>query len=379
MNNISCAIIDSRRELDNLARKLAGQTCVGVDLEADSMYHFKEKVCLIQIAAENVSAVIDPLAVKDLVALKPIFRRRDIQKIFHGADYDIRSLFRDFQITIDNLFDTELACRFLGFGETGLDAVVKKKFGVVLNKKYQRKDWSRRPLPAEMIAYAAQDARFLVPLASWLKTELEQKRRLSWVTEECEHLSRVRANDFNSQPLYLHFKGAGNLDRRSLAVLEALLQLRREMADKKDRPLFRIIGSRSLLELALAKPANLTQLEQSGALSKKQIGMYGQDVLAAIQTSGKIAAKELPVYPRKKAPRISPAVAGRIRILKDWRDARAQALGINPALLCTKALMTAIAVQKPSKVSDLVKIKELKRWQRKEFGREIVAVLKQVR
>lgn len=379
MNNIPCAIIDSRRELDNLARKLAGRTCVGVDLEADSMYHFKEKVCLIQIAAENVNAVIDPLAFDDLSALKPIFKRRDIQKIFHGADYDIRSLFRDFQLTIDNLFDTELACRFLGFGETGLDAVVKKRFGVVLDKKYQRKDWSRRPLPAEMIAYAAQDARFLVPLADWLKTELEQKRRLNWVTEECEHLSKVRANDFNNQPLYLHFKGAGNLDRKSLAVLEALLQLRREAARKKDRPLFRIIGSRSLLELALAKPANLTQLEQSGALSRKQIGMYGQDVLAAIQAAGKTAFKELPVYPRKKAPRIPAAVAGRIRVLKDWRDERAQALGINPALLCTKALMTAIAVQKPSKVSDLIRIKELRRWQRKEFGREIVAVLKQVR
>ena len=218
-----------------------------------------------------------------------------------------------------------------------------------------------------------------MPLADWLKTELEQKRRLNWVTEECEHLSKVRANDFNNQPLYLHFKGAGNMDRKSLAVLEALLQLRREAARKKDRPLFRIIGSRSLLELALAKPANLTQLEQSGALSRKQIGMYGQDVLAAIQAAGKTAFKELPVYPRKKAPRIPAAVAGRIRVLKDWRDERAQALGINPALLCTKALMTAIAVQKPSKVSDLIRIKELRRWQRKEFGREIVAVLKQVR
>ena len=379
MSNISCSIIDSRRELNNLARKLENRTSVGVDLEADSMYHFKEKVCLIQIAAENVNAVIDPLAIDDLSALKPVFKRRDIQKVFHGADYDVRSLFRDFRISVHNLFDTELACRFLGFEETGLDAVVKKRFGVVLDKKYQRKDWSRRPLPVEMITYAAQDARFLVPMAQWLKGELKQKGRLDWVYEECEHLSRVRANNFDNHPLFLHFKGAGSLDQKTLAVLEALLQFRRQTARKKDKPLFRIIGNRSLLALAVDKPANLKQLEQTGILSKKQIGMYGPDVLAAIEAARKIAPKELPVYPRKKAPRIPAAVAGRIRILRDWRDDRAKKMTINPALLCTKALMTTLAVQKPLKVSDLAKVNDLKRWQRKEFGREVVAMLKQVR
>jgi len=157
------------------------------------------------------------------------------------------------------------------------------------------------------------------------------------------------------------------------------LQLRRRIARKKDRPLFRIVGSQSLLALALAKPVNMKQLERNGALSRKQIGMYGSDVLAAIQQAGKIAARQLPVYPRKKAPRIPAAVAGRIRALRDWRDERAQALGINPALLCTKALMTTLAVQRPLKVSDLAGIKELKRWQRKEFGPQMIAVLKQVR
>jgi len=119
MKNISCEIIESSLALNQLARRLDNQPCMGVDLEADSMFHFKEKVCLIQIAAENVNVVIDPLAVNDLSALKPVFKRRSIQKVFHGADYDVRSLFRDFQITINNLFDTELACRFLGFEETG--------------------------------------------------------------------------------------------------------------------------------------------------------------------------------------------------------------------------------------------------------------------
>ena len=369
-------IINTRNEPENFVRTIENEKAVGVDLEADSMYHFKEKVCLIQMAATNINVVIDPLVVKDLSPLKPIFKRSDICKIFHGADYDVRSLYRDFRITIHNLFDTELASRFLGVPETGLEAVLKKKFAVTLDKKFQRKDWSRRPLPPDMIAYAAEDARYLLPLAQGLKAELDERNRLGWVYEECEYLSRVRPITVNDQPLYMNFKGAGKLDSRSLAVLENLLGFRREVARRKDKPLFRIFGNRSLMELAGKKPLNLKQLEKTRALSSRQISMYGREMLAAIQGAMNLPAKELPVYPRKKSPRISLAVAGRVKALRTWRDKQAQKLAIDPALICNKALMSTIAVQRPLNLSELAAIKEMKNWQKKEFGRDIVGVLK---
>ena len=374
--DITYKMINTRNELENFVRTIENETAVGVDLEADSMYHFKEKVCLIQMAATNVNVVIDPLAVKDLSALKPIFKRNDICKIFHGADYDVRSLYRDFRITIHNLFDTELASRFLGIPESGLEAVLKKKFAVTLDKKFQRKDWSRRPLPPDMIAYAAEDARYLVPLAQGLKAELDEKNRLGWVYEECEYLSKVRPSTANNQPLYMNFKGAGKLDSRSLAVLEALLHFRREVARRKDKPLFRIFGNRSLLELAGKKPLNSKQLEKTGALSARQISMYGREILTAIQGAMNLAAEELPVYPRKKSRRVSLAVAARVKALRKWRDKQVQKLSIDPALICTKALMSTIAVQRPLKLAELAAIKEMKNWQRKEFGHDIVKVLR---
>jgi len=174
-------IIDTFDALANLVAMIENDKIIGVDLEADSMYHFKEKVCLIQIASRGINAVIDPLMIQDLSPLKPLFKKAEIQKIFHGADYDVRSLYRDFRITINNLFDTELASRFLGYSETSLEAVLKNKFEVVLDKKYQRKDWSKRPLPQDMISYAAKDVRYLLPLAESLSTELENKSRLRWV------------------------------------------------------------------------------------------------------------------------------------------------------------------------------------------------------
>ena len=375
-NDIGYNIIENSSQLAHLVSKIENETAIGVDLEADSMYHFKEKVCLIQMATANINVVIDPLVIKDLSALKPIFKRKDIQKIFHGADYDVRSLFRDFKIKINNLFDTELASRFLGSPETGLEAVLKKKFAVSLDKKYQRKDWSKRPLPREMVAYAAEDARYLLPLAQDLATELTAKGRLSWVHEECQILSNVRPNTNDVQPLYVNFKGAGKLDPRSLAFLEALLQCRQEIARKKDRPLFRIIGSRSLLDLANTRPINLKQLEKTGALSPKQIGMYGRQVLVAMNSAIKIAPKDLPVYPRRKALRVPAAAAERVKYLRKWRDRQAKKLSIDPSLILTKLLISTLAVQRPLKLTDLSRIKEIKKWQIREFGEEILEVLR---
>jgi ribonuclease D len=372
-------IIDTFDALENLVEIIGNEKTIGVDLEADSMYHFKEKVCLIQIASRGINAVIDPLMVQDLSPLKPLFKKPEIQKIFHGADYDVRSLYRDFHITINNLFDTELASRFLGYSETSLEAVLKNKFDVSLDKKYQRKDWSKRPLPQDMIAYAAKDVRYLLPLAESLSTELKSKSRLGWVREECENLSRVRPHTDNTEPLYMHFKGAGRLDSRSLAVLESLLQYRRKIAQKKDVPLFRIFSSRAMLELTEKKPLALQQLEDAEIFSPLQIKMYGRKVIQAIKAAMKIAPKKLPVYPRKKSPRVPLVVADRVKALKQWRDEQAARLEVDPALVCTKSLISTIALQKPRRISDLDAIQELKNWQRKEFGRDIVQLMNQLR
>ena len=192
-------------------------------------------------------------------------------------------------------------------------------------------------------------------------------------------MSKVRPNTNNSGPLYIHFKGAGKLDPRSLAVLESLLQYRRQVARQKDKPLFRIFGNRSLLKLAEKQPLTLTQLEKTGALSSRQTSMYGRKVIAAIKEAMQIANEKLPEYPRRKSPRVPLVVAGRVKALRDWRDKLVGRLGIDPALVCTKSLMTAIAIQKPRKMSDFTTIKEMKNWQKKEFGRDILQVMKQVR
>jgi ribonuclease D len=369
-------IIDNAIDLKEIARSLEEEKAVAVDLEADSMYHYKEKVCLIQIATEKTSAVVDPLAIKDLTPLKPIFSNPDIRKIFHGADYDVRSLYRDFKIRINNLFDTELACRFIGIKETGLQAVLKTFFNVNIDKKYQKKDWSKRPLPKEMMAYASKDVIYLLPLARMLVHKLKQIDRITWVHEECEGLSNVRPVLSNDGPLFMKFKGAGRLKSRSLAVLEALLQFRKRIAEKKDRPFFKIIGNESIMKIATARPVTLRRLKNIKALSNRQISMYGGDLINVVANTLKIPENELPVFPSNKPPVLPNGVPAKIKALKSWRTSKASVLGLDPGILCNNALITAIAVKNPCDEKALETVEGMKNWQKQTLGADIIRVLK---
>ncbi len=368
-------IVDTFEDLQRVAEGFETQRSVAVDLEADSMYHFQERVCLIQMASRNLSVVIDPLKIGDLSPLRSVFENPRIQKIFHGADYDVRSLYRDFSFNINQMFDTQVACRFLGIRQTGLDAVLQERFGIRLDKKYQKKDWSRRPLPPEMIEYAAKDVLYLHPLSKILQAELKEKNRLSWVQEECQSLSHVRPAENGGAPLFLRFKGAGRLNRRHLAILEALLQFRRHIAETLDRPLFKVIGNHALMRIAVEKPASLKDLEDSRALSPGQFRMYGRGIVEAVCRALTAPDAELPVYPRTKTAPVSPEIALRVKALKSRIENLAESLKLDASVLCPRALIGTIATANPVNIRSLKALPDLKNWQRKTFGHEIVTVL----
>jgi len=368
--------VDTPSGLEVVLKALRGADAIAVDLEADSMFHFKEKVCLIQIASLDHLFIVDPIRVRDLSVLKPLFGNHRIKKIFHGSDYDVRSLFRDFDIAIHNLFDTELASRFLGFQQSGLDAMLQTFFNVKLEKKYQKKDWSIRPLPEAMITYAAKDVHHLLPLAKLLKKDLSEKKRLAWVEEECDLLSKVRPNATKTEPLFLSFKGAGRLPPEDLAVLEALLIWRKRAARKKDLPLFKVIGSNTLLTLVRIKPRTREDLEKSRALSTKQASMYGRQLLEAIGNGLKTPGDCLPIYPRTRTPRLPESKIRIAKKLKKWKDKKAADLAIDPALVLNKSQTMDIARVSPTDIHDLDAITSLKAWQVREFGEDILGCIK---
>ncbi len=369
-------LIETESQLEDVAGKLAKEKAIAVDLESDSMYHFREKVCLLQIATKSVNYIVDPLKIPKMSALHSIFSSRIIKKIFHGSDYDIRSLFRDFQFEVHNLFDTQLASRFLGYEETGLEALLQKFFSISLDKHYQKKDWSQRPLPEGMMDYAAKDVFFLLPLADILQKGLKKCNRLNWVKEECRLLSQVRPAMNNNVPLYLNFKGAGSLPGKDLAVLEAILQIRKKFAEKKDKPLFKIFQNAAIMKIVRFKPRDSKRLAQTNALSPFQIEMYGDSIVEAVRKAQNTAPENCPTYPKKEALNLKVKEQERIRILKEWKESKSRQLNLDPGLVLGKSVIASIAACNPKSLAQLKRLKEIKSWQFKAFGEEILAFLK---
>jgi len=210
------------RELDTV---LDGP--VAIDLEADSFHHYREKTCLIQFAYKGRQLIIDPLAGIDPAPLGRILADPAIRKIFHGSDYDLRLLDRDFHLPVKGLFDTMIAARLTGETAFGLSALLEKHIGVTLDKKYQRADWSRRPLPPEMLDYAISDIVHLCELSDLLERRLEELSRLEWAQEEFRFLEQVRWEaKSQDDTLFLKIKGARKLRPGQLSVLRRLFEFR---------------------------------------------------------------------------------------------------------------------------------------------------------
>ena len=368
-------LIETPGDLENLGVRLNQETSVALDLESDSLYHYREKICLIQIAAGTECFLVDPLKISDLSPLALCLNNPEIIKILHGADYDIRSLYRDYQFQIQNLFDTESAARFLGLKETGLGALLGARFQIQLDKRFQKTDWSKRPLTDPMLAYAAADVAYLIPLAQSLLTDLEALGRLPWVLEEGDRLCRVRFNPPYQGPLFLQFKGGRHLDSRSLGLLENLLQFRKAQAEKRDRPLFKILGADVLKTLALEKPQTLDQLKGIKGLSAKLIDRLGEGLIECLKQGLAIPETDLPRFPPSIRPQVSPEVAARVKALKGWREKKARELNLDPGVLISNALIDQIGEKNPTGPEDLDLIPELRLWQRQAFGPEILKVL----
>ena len=367
--------IESDAELTDVCEGLLKEKIIAVDLEADSMHCFKEKICLIQIASAKQAFLIDPFEIKELSSFITVLENNDVIKVFHGADFDIRSLDRDYKAQVNNLFDTEIACRFLGIKERGLAALLKRNFNVDVDKKFQKVDWARRPLNQEMIEYSVGDVAYLTKLHDIIHQKLVANGRLSWAKEEFEIQTRVRYEDNHVLPLFKKFKGAGKIDNRSLAVLENLLQMRLLIAQKKDQPLFKIISNSSLLTMAFSKPVTIDQMLKIRALSQKQADMYGNLCLEAIVKAMELEHKALPSYPKIRRPKKDARVQERVERLKKMREKISSSLGIEPGFLLNNAMIGSIAFENPETSEDLLKIEHVRQWQVEAMGEKILSTL----
>lgn len=366
-------IITDKERLEEVSALLLCQKELAVDLEMDSLHHYREKVCLIQVSTRHNNWLIDPLAIKDITPLAKPFGNPDILVVMHGADYDIRSLHRDFGIEVSNLFDTMIAARFLGLTEFGLAALLRTRFSIELDKKYQKADWSKRPLSPEMLAYASADTANLLPLYDQLLNELIIMGRLDWVVEECALVSKARVNEKDG-PLFLSCKGAGKLKNRSLAILEELLVYRDQQAQISDCPPFKIITTETLLELAEKRPHNISDLLTIKGMTQKHIQRHANFLLTAIASGLDLDEAKLPSFPRKRKD-FSEGAKERVKELKTWREKLSAACGLDPGVVSPNWLLEVVADINPLSGSDLDGISGMRKWQKGLYGKELLMTI----
>lgn len=354
-------------------RSLDGVRALALDTESDSFFHYFEKVCLLQIADDRGrAALVDPLAFKDLSALAPIMADPKVEKILHGADNDIMLLKRDFRFEFASLFDTQVAARFAGRLELGLQAVLETEFGVKLSKSLQRCDWSRRPFTEAQAVYASEDVRHLIALRDRLIPELQKRGREAWAREEGEALARLEPAPMREPADFLKAKGAWDLDGRTLAVLKELFALRDEWARNADIPLFKIVGDEPLVTLAINKPKDQRALAQTRGLSAALKGRYAQDLLAAIRRGEAVPDDQLPVRTWNHRPKPVAGYSKRVDRIKAWRVEAAKKAGLEPGVLLPQRLIERISIDRPADLAALAAVPDIRRWRADNFGAEIL-------
>ena len=339
---------------------------LALDTEADSFHHYHEKVCLIQLSFGGQDVLVDPLADVDLDLLRAALENPGLRKIAHGADYDVRMLHRNFGLELHGLFDTMLAARLVGERAFGLSALLSKFLNVRLEKRFQRADWSLRPLSQEMVRYAVLDTRHLEQLAEILEERLRQLGRTDWAREEFERVEAVRwsAGARGAGEVYLRIKGIRKLDRRQLGVLRELAELREAAARRRDVPPFRVMRDEVLFELVRGLPRDRPDLRAvRGLPSSWTRDTAASALLEALDRGLGLSDECLPPIPRsEKRKRLDPESESRVRRLCGERDTLAQRLGLEPAVLASRSLLEQVVVHlEPGQ--ELARVPGLRRWQ----------------
>jgi ribonuclease D len=380
MSRNSPILVTNKTAFEEMLELLRAQPRIAIDTEADSLYSYYEKVCLMQFSIPGYDFILDTLSYKNIEPLGELFANPAIEIVFHACEYDILSLKRDYGFTFENIFDTMVAARILGWKQVGLGNILEQNFGVRLDKRFQRADWGKRPLAQELIDYARDDTHYLLQLHDLQLAELNKVNRLKEARAEFERLTRVSWSEREFDPnRYATLEGARDLDPVSLGVLRELYAMREELARKQDRPPFKIMSNLSLVRVARTQPRTLAELAALPGIGEWFIRRHGRDALRAVERGQVRPQTRLPKPPRGEPPLPDNASRERYAKLKEWRKTRAETRGVESDVIVSNDALIQVARVYPKTLQELETIGELGEWKAREYGEELLKVLNGVK
>lgn len=362
--------VDEQSSFQQLIAKLSAESRIAVDTESNSLHAYRERVCLIQFSTPDLDFLVDPFSIRDMSPLAPFFANPAIEKIFHAAEYDLICLRRDFGFKFARLFDTMQAARILGYPFVGLDNILSEKFDVKIDKRHQKADWGARPLSPQQIDYARQDTRYLFQLRDLLEGQLREKGRWALAQEDFAIAANV---DMPKERLIgsslRRFAARKDITPRELTILYELCNARDQIAERLDRPAFKVISDDTLLLIARRVPEDQAALAEVG-LSPKQVRLWSSIILGAIARG-----LESPLIKREPAQRPSEAMLKRLDKLKNWRKNIAKEMNVESDIILPKPYLNLLAEKPPKNLHELQSLMSHSPWRFGQYGTQILRLL----
>ncbi len=371
-------LIDRSEELEKLRTHLVSADRIALDCEAAGFHRYSDRLCLVQLTHDERTYLLDPLSVDLGGVLRPILEDPDREVVMHGADFDLRLLDRDLDINLRGLFDTQIAASILGVDGIGLQSLLERTLDVQLSKKYQRADWAQRPLPDEMLKYAALDTHHLLTLADELARELREEGRMEWAREEFVELEKIRYEEPDDEDPAARLKAARDMTDREVHRLREALLWRDEIARERDRAPFRVANDSVLIQAARQPPASVEALINIRGMNRGLARQEGEGLVRRLQAVESLADHEVQGLPPRDYSgrgRPPPEVQDRMRALKQVRNQRAADLGIDRGTLLPNALLEELALEPPDDAKEVSRVPGIRSWQAEVLGGDLVQAL----
>ncbi|NNE20694.1 MAG: ribonuclease D [Myxococcales bacterium] len=338
--------ITEQAELDRLVDELCETDAYALDTEFHRERTYLPHLALVQIATADRIALVDALAI-DVRTLEKAFRSEAVC-VMHASSQDLEILELECGTVPNRMFDTQIGALFCGYRTSSLGKLVEGFLGIQLDKSSQLSDWTRRPLPADDLRYAASDVAHLLELREALVDRLGEQGRVQWAEEEIERLRKKDRSPAQPETLWWKLRGKTKLNGRARGVAQELAAWREAVAKEKNRPPRTVLSDMALLALAQRPARNVEQLSGIRNFDLRRF-KHRDELLRAIERGTRLPKHEVQLPPKK--PENLPSVEGVIALCLAWLAQRAAQEGLDTTVLGTREDVTNLVLRQPSRLA----------------------------
>lgn len=336
--------VTSRRKLASVVAEAAAADAYALDTEFHRERTYYPRLALVQIAWHDQLAVIDPLAVP--IGLLAKLLDGDGLAVLHAAEQDLEVLHHECGTRPRRIFDTQIGAGFIGYSSPSLATLHERLLGVELAKEARLSDWFQRPLPDNMLAYAAADVERLLEISDILHQELRSRGRLEWAEEECALLLERSDSARSPESAWLRIKEVRRMEGRSRALAQAVAKWREEYAARQNQPVRHLLSDLGVAVVAQRMPKSLAQLREIRGVEPRNLRKGADKELLAFLDE--IRGAELAVEPANKPPKLDPALKPAVSLISSWAAQHVAEADLDPALVATRSDIEALLRQDPN-------------------------------